>query len=207
MDRVFDASGRIAHALAVLTKLLLAAIVLLVAADVAARNLARPIAWSVSLTEYLLVYVAFLPMPALVRGKGPVLVVGGAGYIDATSGLGRADAIVAAFNGGYRDRGDTVERQRAGRVLGVPRGIGGDGGDNERTVGGGRLNGRRPPALRVDNNRLAIDFQRRADPGGAGEDDAIRGFRRVDGVVAAFDGGDDDRALLQRPVPQQIACQ
>lgn len=72
MDRVFDASGRIAEALAFVTKLLLAAIVLLVAADVAARNLARPIAWSVSLTEYLLVYVAFLPMPALVRGKGHV---------------------------------------------------------------------------------------------------------------------------------------
>lgn len=72
MDRLFEASGRVAYALAVLTKLLLAAVVLLVAADVAARNLARPIAWSVSLTEYLLVYVAFLPMPALVRGKGHV---------------------------------------------------------------------------------------------------------------------------------------
>ena len=72
MDRLFDASGRIARALAVATKLLLAAVVLLVAADVAARNLARPIAWSVSLTEYLLVYIAFLPMPALVRGKGHV---------------------------------------------------------------------------------------------------------------------------------------
>lgn len=72
MDRLFDASGRIAQVLAVLTKLLLAAIVLLVCADVAARNLARPLAWGVSLTEYLLVYIAFLPMPALVRGKGHV---------------------------------------------------------------------------------------------------------------------------------------
>lgn len=72
MDRLFDASGRIAQGLAVITKLLLAAIVLLVAADVAARNLARPIAWSVSLTEYLLVYITFLPMPALVRSKGHV---------------------------------------------------------------------------------------------------------------------------------------
>lgn len=72
MDRLFDASGRIAQALAVLTKLLLAAIVLLVCADVAARNLARPLAWGVSLTEYLLVYIAFLPMPALVRAKGHV---------------------------------------------------------------------------------------------------------------------------------------
>lgn len=72
MDRLFDASGRIAQALAVLTKLLLAAIVLLVCADVAARNLARPLAWGVSLTEYLLIYIAFLPMPALVRAKGHV---------------------------------------------------------------------------------------------------------------------------------------
>src|SRR6266511_2776653 len=72
MDRLFDASGRIAQALAVLTKLLLAAIVLLVCADVAARNLVRPLVWGVSLTEYLLIYIAFLPMPALVRAKGHV---------------------------------------------------------------------------------------------------------------------------------------
>lgn len=72
IDRLFDASGRIAQALVVITKLLLAAIVLLVCADVAARNLARPLVWSVSLTEYLLVYITFLPMPALVRGKGHV---------------------------------------------------------------------------------------------------------------------------------------
>jgi TRAP-type C4-dicarboxylate transport system permease small subunit len=72
MDRLFDISGRIAEALAVLTKLLLGAIVLLVCADVAARNFARPLVWGVSLTEYLLIYIAFLPMPALVRMKGHV---------------------------------------------------------------------------------------------------------------------------------------
>lgn len=72
MDRLFDASGRIGQALAVATKLLLALVVLLVAADVAARNLGKPLAWAVSLTEYLLIYVTFLPMPALVRGKGHV---------------------------------------------------------------------------------------------------------------------------------------
>jgi TRAP-type C4-dicarboxylate transport system permease small subunit len=72
MDRLFDISGRIAHALAVLTRLLLAAIVVLVCADVAARNFARPLVWGVSLTEYLLIYIAFLPMPALVRAKGHV---------------------------------------------------------------------------------------------------------------------------------------
>ena len=72
LDRLFAASGRVAAALAVLTRLLLAAIVLLVCADVAARNLGRPLVWSVSLTEYLLVYITFLPMPALARGKGHV---------------------------------------------------------------------------------------------------------------------------------------
>ena len=72
MDRLFDISGRVAHALAVLTKLVLAAIVLLVCADVAARNFARPLSWGVSLTEYLLIYIAFLPMPALARAKGHV---------------------------------------------------------------------------------------------------------------------------------------
>ena len=72
MDRLFELSGRVGRALALLTKLLLALVVLLVAADVAARNLSRPLGWSVSLTEYLLVYITFLPMPALVRGKGHV---------------------------------------------------------------------------------------------------------------------------------------
>lgn len=72
MDRLFEISGRIAEALAVITKVLLAAIVLLVCADVAARNFARPLVWGVSLTEYLLIYIAFLPMPALVRSKGHV---------------------------------------------------------------------------------------------------------------------------------------
>jgi TRAP-type C4-dicarboxylate transport system permease small subunit len=69
---LFAATGLLAQALAFLTKLLLALVVLLVAWDVFARNLARPVAWSVSLTEYLLIYVTFLPMPALVRAKGHV---------------------------------------------------------------------------------------------------------------------------------------
>lgn len=72
MDIVFAATGRVSALLAVVTRLLLGLIVLLVVTDVAMRNLARPIAWSASLTEYLLIYVAFLPMPALVRGKGHV---------------------------------------------------------------------------------------------------------------------------------------
>ena len=72
MDALFALSGRVARALGALTKLLLAAIVLLVCADVAARNFARPLAWGVSITEYLLIYIAFLPMPLLVREKGHV---------------------------------------------------------------------------------------------------------------------------------------
>ena len=69
---LFVATGLVAQSLAFLTKLLLALVVLLVAWDVFSRNFTRPVAWSVSLTEYLLIYVTFLPMPALVRGKGHV---------------------------------------------------------------------------------------------------------------------------------------
>jgi TRAP-type C4-dicarboxylate transport system permease small subunit len=72
MDTLFLWSGRVCAALAVLTKLLLGLIVVLVVADVTMRNLAKPIAWSASLTEYLLIYIAFLSAPALVRAKGHV---------------------------------------------------------------------------------------------------------------------------------------
>lgn len=72
MDQLFDWTARISVWLAVLAKLILALIVLLVTADVLARNVARPMAWSASLTEYLLIYATFLPMPALVRSKGHV---------------------------------------------------------------------------------------------------------------------------------------
>jgi TRAP-type C4-dicarboxylate transport system permease small subunit len=69
---LFAATGMVAQALAFITKLMLGLVVLLVAWDVFSRNFTRPVAWSVSLTEYLLIYVTFLPMPALVRGKGHV---------------------------------------------------------------------------------------------------------------------------------------
>ena len=72
MRTLFLCSGRISSALAVVTKLMLGLIVVLVVADVAMRNLAKPIAWSASLTEYLLIYIAFLAAPALVRAKGHV---------------------------------------------------------------------------------------------------------------------------------------
>ena len=69
---LFAATGLMAQALAFITKLMLGLVVLLVAWDVFSRNFTRPVAWSVSLTEYLLIYVTFLPMPALVRAKGHV---------------------------------------------------------------------------------------------------------------------------------------
>ena len=72
MPHLFTASGRLATALAFVAKLMLALIVLLVTADVLARNFIKPLTWAVSLTEYLMLYVTFLAMPALVRGKGHV---------------------------------------------------------------------------------------------------------------------------------------
>lgn len=72
MNALFAASGWLANALAVLTKIILGAIVLIVVGDVAMRNLAKPVAWTTSLTEYLLIYVAFLSAPMLVRLKGHV---------------------------------------------------------------------------------------------------------------------------------------
>lgn len=75
MDRLFDWTGRVSFALVVVTKLLLAAIVVLVVADVVVRNLGlRPIPWAVSAAEYSLLYAAFLPMPWLVRTRGHVFV-------------------------------------------------------------------------------------------------------------------------------------
>lgn len=72
LQKLFDLSGLAASLLAHVTRVILGVIVLLVLYDVAARNLARPIAWSASAIEILLIYVAFLPMPALVRHKGHV---------------------------------------------------------------------------------------------------------------------------------------
>lgn len=72
MTRVFDWSQRVAAALALLARVMLAFIVVLVSADVLARNLGHSLVWSASLVEYLLIYVTFLPMPALVQGKGHV---------------------------------------------------------------------------------------------------------------------------------------
>ena len=54
---------------------LLGLLVLIVVADVVVRTVGlRPLAWASSTAEYILLYAAFLPMPALVRGKGHVFV-------------------------------------------------------------------------------------------------------------------------------------
>jgi TRAP-type C4-dicarboxylate transport system permease small subunit len=75
MDAFFAALGRVSWFLAMLVKLILAAIVVEVISDVVLRNLnLRPLAWGVSATEYGLLYAAFLPMPWLVRTKGHVFV-------------------------------------------------------------------------------------------------------------------------------------
>ena len=75
MDTFFKIVGWASLALASLVKLILAAIVIEVVADVVLRNLNyRPIGWGVSATEYGLLYAAFLPMPWLVRIKGHVFV-------------------------------------------------------------------------------------------------------------------------------------
>ncbi len=75
MQNFFKVVGWASFALATLVKLMLAAIVVEVVADVVLRNLNyRPIAWGVSATEYGLLYAAFLPMPWLVRIKGHVFV-------------------------------------------------------------------------------------------------------------------------------------
>jgi len=72
MGAVFKWSGRLSGALAALTKILLALVVILVVVDITLRNVSRPLAWSTSVVEYILIYVAFLSAPALVRGKGHV---------------------------------------------------------------------------------------------------------------------------------------
>ncbi|TPW30192.1 TRAP transporter small permease [Pararhizobium mangrovi] len=75
MQVFFAAVARVSWLMAAAVKLILAAIVIEVVADVVLRNLnLRPISWGVSATEYGLVYAAFLPMPWLVHIKGHVFV-------------------------------------------------------------------------------------------------------------------------------------
>jgi TRAP-type C4-dicarboxylate transport system permease small subunit len=72
VTRIFAWSQSVGSVLAHVARILLGLIVLLVSADVLSRNFGQSLVWSASFVEYLLVYAAFLPMPALVRSKGHI---------------------------------------------------------------------------------------------------------------------------------------
>lgn len=75
MKRFFDLVGRTGHLLARLTMVLLGLLVLLITTDVIMRTAGlKPLSWVTDMAEYILLYSAFLPMAALVRGKGHVFV-------------------------------------------------------------------------------------------------------------------------------------
>ncbi|MCY1667529.1 TRAP transporter small permease [Rhizobium sp. SL86] len=75
MKALFDLSGGLSAALAAIVRVLVALMIVIVISDVAMRNLGfRPLSWAISVSEYILLYSAFLPMPWLVRTKGHVFV-------------------------------------------------------------------------------------------------------------------------------------
>lgn len=75
MKALFDLSGGLSAALAGVVRVLIALMIIIVISDVAMRNLGfRPLSWAISVSEYILLYSAFLPMPWLVRTKGHVFV-------------------------------------------------------------------------------------------------------------------------------------
>lgn len=75
MKLLFDLTARLTEGLAALAKVLIGVMILVVIADVAFRNLGlRPLSWAISVSEYILLYSAFLPMPWLVHKKGHVFV-------------------------------------------------------------------------------------------------------------------------------------
>lgn len=75
MRPFFDLVGRVGQALAWLTMVLLGLLVLLITVDVIMRTAGfKPLAWVTDVAEYILLYSTFLPMAALVRGKGHVFV-------------------------------------------------------------------------------------------------------------------------------------
>lgn len=76
MDRFFDIVGHLSWLCASVAKLLIGAVILLVVADVVARNMGlKAMTWAISASEYSLLYITFLAMPWLVRIKGHVFVV------------------------------------------------------------------------------------------------------------------------------------
>ena len=74
MQFLFAASWRASFALAQLAKACLALMALAIVADVAVRNLGgRPPIWTIPVCESLMVYMAGLGVPYLVRRKGHVV--------------------------------------------------------------------------------------------------------------------------------------
>jgi len=75
MKTLFDLSGYLSWLLVCVARLLIGALVLLVVADVAVRNVGmKPLGWAVNTSEFFLLYITFLSMPWLVRRKGHVFV-------------------------------------------------------------------------------------------------------------------------------------
>ena len=75
MHAFFDFIGRLSWLCVALAKLLIGIVILLVIADVVARNFGlKAMTWAISATEYSLLYITFLSMPWLVRIKGHVFV-------------------------------------------------------------------------------------------------------------------------------------
>ncbi|MFD1795186.1 TRAP transporter small permease [Paracoccus aurantiacus] len=75
MDRLFEYTGYLSWLLVSVAKVMIGVVILLVIADVAARNFGlRAMTWAISATEYSLLYITFLSMPWLVRIRGHVFV-------------------------------------------------------------------------------------------------------------------------------------
>jgi TRAP-type C4-dicarboxylate transport system permease small subunit len=75
MSAIFAVSLRVAQALAALCCVILAFVTAAIIYDVTVRNLGmQPPSWTVSVTEYALLYVCMLGAPYMVRHKGHILV-------------------------------------------------------------------------------------------------------------------------------------
>ncbi len=75
MARLFRLSHALSVALAQAAKLCLAAIMMLIVADVAIRNFGgKPPIWTIPVCEYLMLYIAAFGVPILVRLKGHVVI-------------------------------------------------------------------------------------------------------------------------------------
>ena len=75
MDRLFDFSWLVSRVFAVICCVLLAFATVSIIYDVTVRNIGmQPPSWTVTVTEYILLYVALLGAPYMVHHKGHILV-------------------------------------------------------------------------------------------------------------------------------------